>query len=108
MSEDALIEVSKVTISDYRGLVCLTFEQQCDRLTLNPQEAVQMGEALSRQAYRAHYGDYPHNGSKQTVEQLRVRARNRVEMMLVKHVPDDTTRKALATDLTDRVIGLVR
>jgi len=67
-----------------------------------------MGEALSRQAYRAHFGDYPHNGSNQTVEQLRIRARNRVEMMLTKHVPDEVTRKALATDLTDRVIGLVR
>ena len=106
MSEE-MIEVSTVAITDRHGMVCLTFPEQCDRLTLSPQEAVQMGEALSRQAYRAHFGDYPHNGSRQTVEQLRVRARNRVNLMLASTIPDETARGIKATQLVDEVMKLV-
>lgn len=107
-SADSLIEVSKVSISDHLGYVCLTFEKKCDRLTLTPAEAVTMGEAISRQSYRAVHGDFPHGGTKQTLEQLRIRCVNRVNRMLAKDIADEKDRKAKATALVDEVLKLVR
>lgn len=101
------IEVNKVILSDFRGRVCLTFEKQCDCLTLTAQEALTMSEALGRQAYKSQFGDFPHGGTKQTVEQLRIRAVNRVTMMLKSLVKDDAKRKIRATALVDEVMKLV-
>ena len=107
MSGDNLIEVNKVQLSDHLGYVCLTFEKQCDRLTLTPAEAVTMGEAISRQSYRAVHGDFPYGGTKQTLEQLRIRCVNRVAMMLAKDITDKKTRKVKATALVDEMMKLV-
>lgn len=101
------IEVNKVILSDFRGHVCLTFEKQCDCLTLTAQEALTMSEALGRQAYKSRFGDFPHGGTKQTVEQLRVRATARVNLMLRPLLKDDAKRKIRATAIVDEVMKLV-
>ena len=105
------IEVNKVILSDFKGKVCLTFEKRCDALTLTAQEALTMSEALGRQAYRSQFGDFPHGKTKQTVEQLRIRARNRVAMMLrtkAKEPPKtDKEFQLQATALVDEIMKLV-
>jgi hypothetical protein len=102
------IEVNKVILSDFKGRVCLTFEKQCDCLTLTPQEALTMSEALGRQAYRSRFGDFPHGATKQTIEQLRIRCVARVALMLNKDIADEKDRKVRATALVDEVLKLVR
>ena len=102
------IEVNKVILSDFKGMVCLTFEKRTDCLTITPQEALTMSEALGRQAYKSRFGDFPDGASKQTVEQLRIRSVNRVSMMLKNLIPDGPRRKIRATALVDEVMKLVR
>lgn len=74
--------VNKYVLSDWQGLVCMTFEKRCDRLTLTPREALIAGEAFSRQSYKSVHGDFPHGGTKQTIEQKRITCKNRVAQML--------------------------
>ena len=88
-------------------MVCLTFERRVDCLTITPQEALTMAEALSRQAYRTKFGDFPSGKTRQTIEQLRIRARNRVEMMLMKDPKTPLSKKARATAIVDEVMKLV-
>lgn len=101
------ITVNKVILSDHRGMVCLTFEKRCDCLSLTPQESLTMSEALSRQAYKSKFGDFPSGKTKQTLEQLRIRARNRVEMMLKNEPKTPTEKKLRATAIVDEVMKLV-
>lgn len=101
------IEVNTVKLSNFRGMVCLTFEKRCDCLTLTAQEALTMGEALSRQSYRAHHGDFPDGKTKQTTEQLRLRARNRVIMLLKNEPKTPEQKKIRATSIVDEVMKLV-
>lgn len=82
------IEVNKAVLSDFKGMVCLTFEKRTDCLTLTKAEAMQMAEALARQTYRAAHGDFPTTQDRsQITEQLRIRARNRVRQMLQRFAP---------------------
>lgn len=101
------IETNKVILSDFRGMVCLTFEKRVDCLTITQQEALTMSEALARQAYKSRFGDFPDGKTKQSIEQLRIRARNRVFLMLKDIVKDDTKRKIRATAIVDEVMKLV-
>ena len=105
------VEVNKVILSDFKGMVCLTFEKRTDCLTLTAQEALTMSEAMGRQAYRSKFGDFPHGATKQTVEQLRIRARNRVAMMLATKAkePPKTEKEfqIQATALVDEIMKLV-
>lgn len=102
------IEVNRVILSDFRGMVCLTFKKRCDCLTITPQEALTMSEALGRQAYKSRFGDFPDGGTKQTVEQLRIRLVNGFSMMMKNKVPSAKDRKALATALADRACSMLR
>ena len=85
MSDEINLSVmaTKAVISDHRGLVCITLDKAADGIQLSPEDARVMAEALSRQAYRAHYGDYPTTTDRSSItESLRIRCRNRVEQML--------------------------
>lgn len=105
------IEVNKVKISNWRGMVCLTFEKRCDALTLTAQESLVMSEALARQSYRAAHGDFPDGGTKQNLEQLRIRARDRMVLLLraTMKAPPKTEQafKLRAAALVDEVMKLV-
>ena len=101
------ISTNKVILSDFRGMVCLTFEQRVDCLTLTPQEALTMSEALGRQAYKSKFGDFPSGKSKQGIEQLRIRAVNRVKLILGKIISDETARNARAVAIVDEVMKVV-
>lgn len=95
------VTVNKVMLSDHMGYVCLTFEKRCDALELTPQEALTMSEAMARQSYRARFGDFPHGGTKQNVEQIRVRLRQTVQLMLKKPCNTEMEQKALAAAIVD-------
>ena len=67
-----------------------------------------MSEKLGRQAYRARFGDWPHAGSKQTVEQLRIRCANRVWHMLKEEPKTPLQKRVRAQQIVDEVLKLVR
>ena len=101
------IETNKVILSDFKGMVCLTFEKRVDCLTITAQEALQMSEALARQAYKSRFGDFPAGKTKQTIEQLRIRAKNRVQMMLKDEPKTPTAKKIRAAAIVDEIMKLV-
>lgn len=119
MSNDAPNEVSvagqdnsgtnKVTLSDHRGMVVLHFDHKVNYVALPPEQARQLAEACARQAYRAHYGTFPVlNDGSQITEQKRVRARNRVSMMLIRYNPKtDAERLAQAAAIVDEIMKIV-
>lgn len=103
------VSTNKLTISDHRGLVIIHFEKRVDFVALKTDEARQTGEALARQAYKAHYGAYPTtvDGSIFT-EQRRIRARHRAISMLPKEPWKTTAERDLwCAALVDEVMKLV-
>lgn len=102
------VGTNKVTISDHRGQVVMHFDKRVDYLALTPDEARQCGEALARQAYRAHFGDYPTSTDKSLfTEQRRIRARNRVAQMLrAEPVKSDAELVMRANKIADEVCKL--
>ncbi len=103
---DAPGVVNKCVLSDHAGMVCITLERPASGIELTADEARVMGEALLRQAYRAHHGDYP-AGRSQSVDMLRARARNRVRQMLRKPIATLEEEEARALAIVDEVFKLV-
>lgn len=106
-SGDAVM-ANKCVISDFKGKVHITFAKPCDGLTLDIAQANQMGEALCRQAYKAYHGDHPTTTDRsQVTEQIRVRARNRVAMMLQRYNPKtELERKQKAASIVEEVMKM--
>lgn len=71
-----------IAIGDRDGHVVLQFKDPVRWVKLDPATALQVGEALAQRSYKALFGDFPAEGKKQLTEQLRIRLRNRVSLML--------------------------
>jgi hypothetical protein len=97
---------NRCTISDHAGSVIIHFETRCEFLALTPEEARQMGEALARQAYRAHFGDYPTTADNSAItESMRIRARNAVVMQLRQEpCKTEAELRQRASAIVDRVM----
>lgn len=81
----ALIEsdgTHTVQLSDRDGKVILHFERPVSWCALDPATAGALAEAMAQAAYKVYSGDVPAEGKKQLTERLRIKCKNRVELML--------------------------
>ena len=71
-----------VQISDRDGMVYLHFEKPITWCALDPATAGAFAEAMAQAAYKVYSGDVPAADKKQLTERLRIKCKNRVELML--------------------------
>jgi kynureninase len=72
-----------VQLSDRDGFLFLHFEKPVEWVKLDPQTASRLAETMARVAYKCVAGDTPTTTAQsQITEQLRVRCKNRVAMMI--------------------------
>lgn len=72
-----------VQLSDRDGFLFLHFEKPVEWVKLDPGTASRLSETMARVAYKCVAGDTPTTmAQSQITEQLRVRCKNRVKMML--------------------------
>lgn len=71
-----------VQLSDRDGLVLMHFEKPVRWVALDPATAGALAESMAQAAYKVYSGDVPAEGKKQLTERLRIKCRNRVELML--------------------------
>ena len=71
-----------VQLSDRDGKVVMHFERPVAWVALDPATAGALAEAMAQAAYKCYSGDVPDPQKKQITERLRIKATNRVEMML--------------------------
>lgn len=71
-----------VQLSDRNGYVILHLDRPSEWIALDPATAGSLAEAMAKAAYKVYSGDVPAEGTKQLTERLRIKCRNRVELML--------------------------
>lgn len=71
-----------LAVGDRDGFVVLEFPQPVAWVKLDPSTALKVGEAMAKRAYKAQFGDFPADEKKQLTEQIRIRLRNRISLML--------------------------
>ncbi len=89
------------------GLVVLHFDKPVEWVALDPNTAGRMAESVARTAYTAVSGDVPTTEKKsQITEQIRVRLRNRVALMIgsAEREAPRPDAKILATRLVDECL----
>jgi len=94
-----------VQLSDRDGKVLLHFEKPVSWVALDPATAGALAEAMAQAAYKVYSGDVPEESKRQLTERLRIKCRNRVELMLrsmAGEVPVPEF-KLQATQITDAI-----
>lgn len=71
-----------VQLSDRDGLVILHLDKASEWIALDPVTAGALAEAMAKAAYKIYSGDVPAEEKKQITERLRIKCKNRVELML--------------------------
>lgn len=71
-----------VQLSDKGGFVMLHFEKPVRWVALDPSTAGALAESMAKAAYKVYSGDVPAEGARQLTERLRIKCKNRVELML--------------------------
>ena len=71
-----------VQLSDRDGYVILHLDRAAEWIALDPATAGALAEAMAQAAYKVYSGDVPDKDKKQLTERLRVKCKNRVELML--------------------------
>lgn len=71
-----------VQLSDRNGYVILHLDRAAQWIALTPDIAGQLAESMAKAAYKVYSGDVPDDKKKQITERLRIKCRNRIELML--------------------------
>lgn len=61
---------TKLSVSDHEGNVVLTLPSVCDTITIDPETARQLGEAIARSSYYCRYGIQP-DDKKSVISELK-------------------------------------
>lgn len=78
-----------IQLSDKDGMVIMHFEKPVEWVALDPATAVRVAEAMARASYNAKFGDVPTTQQRSSItEQIRIRLRNRVKLMLASMATD--------------------
>lgn len=105
---EAYIGTNKLVLSDHSGMVVLHFDKRVDFCALTPEEARTAAEAIARQAYRVHFGDYPTTTDRSAItEQRRIRGRNRMVQILRKKTwKTEAGLVKLSSELVDQMMKI--
>src|SRR5258708_26296085 len=71
-----------VQLTDKDGWVLMQFEKAVRWVAVDPATAGALAESMAKAAYKVYSGEVPAEGTKQLTERLRIKCKNRVELML--------------------------
>lgn len=98
---------TNIAIGQRDGQVILQFQNQVEWIALDPQNAVQIGEAIARAAYECRFGKVP-EGTKSVLKQETVnRLYNRTELVLRSLLSKNKSNKYIAHQVVDTVLAEV-
>lgn len=93
-----------IAVGDRDGLVLLSFPKPVQWVTLDPETARNVAEAIARRSYKARFGDDPTPQRTAITDALRTRCVNRAKLMLRSMAGDGTDFDVQAQRIVDQIL----
>lgn len=95
-----------IAVGEDDGKVWLRVEKPTDTIVFDPQNALEIGEAMARAAYKARYGKSPQQQESIIGKELRQKLVNRVNLMLISL--EQKPKAYQAAQIVDTILAEVK